>query len=96
MSWHSLHFSSSFTSAAIPGPNVSGIFTITYAAQFALRAIRRLPRMTAAEPFDQASEFHQVRHPEERTLPAHDDLGIRGRKIRPLWGNRANGLIINL
>ncbi len=77
-------------------PSVSGIFAITYAAQFALRPIGPLQRVTSAEPFYQSSEFHQVRDPEERPLLAHDDLRILGKKVRPLWGNRANGLIINL
>ncbi len=77
-------------------PIDSGIVTITDAAQFALRPIRRLPRITSAELFHQSSEFHQVRHPEERSLPAHDELRILGKKVRPLGRNRANGLVIHL
>ena len=77
-------------------PSTGGIFTLTPAAQFALRAIGRLQRITSAEPLDQSSEFHQVRHPEERSPLAHDDLRVLGNKVRPLRGNRANGLIINL
>ncbi len=77
-------------------PNNCGIFTITPAAQFALRPIGRLQRITSAEPLDHSSEFHQVRHPEERSPLAHDDLRVLGNKVRPLRGNRANGLIINL
>jgi hypothetical protein len=77
-------------------PSNGGIFAITHAAQFALRPIGRLQRITSAEPLDQSSEFHQVRHPEERSPLAHDDLRVLGNKVRPLRGNRANGLIINL
>jgi len=49
-----------------------------------------------AEPFHQPSEFHQVRQPEQCSPLAHDDLRIRGNKVRPLRGDRANDLIINL
>ena len=73
-----------------------GIFTITHAAQFSLHPIGRLQRITSAEPLNQSSEFHQVRHPEERSPLAHDDLRVLGNNVRPLRGNRANGLIINL
>jgi hypothetical protein len=72
------------------GLSVCGIIAITHAAQFALRPIGRLQRTTSTEP------FHQVRHPDERSPLAHDDLGILGPTVRPLWGNGANGLIINL
>jgi hypothetical protein len=77
-------------------PSISGIFAITHAAQFALRLIGRFQRITSAEPFYQSSEFQQVRHPKERSPLAHDDLRILGNKVRPLWGNRANDLIVNL
>jgi hypothetical protein len=77
-------------------PSTGGIFAITPAAQFALRPMGRLQRITSAEPLDQSSEFHQVRHPEERSPLTHDDLRVLGNKVRPLRGNRANGLIINL
>lgn len=75
---------------------MSGIFLLTSAAQFALHLIGRLQRITSAEPFYESSEFHQVRHPQKRPLLAHHDLRIRGHKVRPLRGNRANGLTINL
>jgi hypothetical protein len=77
-------------------PSICGIFIITHAAQFTLRLIGHLPRIPPAEPFYQSSECHQVRHPEKRSPLAHDDLRILGTKVRPLWGNRANDLIINL
>ena len=74
----------------------SGIFIITHAAQSALRPIGRLQRTTSTDPFYQPSELHQVRYPEKRSLLAQDELRIRGKKIRPLRGNRANGLVIDL
>jgi len=77
-------------------PSTGGILTLTPAAQFALRPIGRLQRITSAEPLDQSNEFHQVRHPEDRSPLAHDDLRVLGNKVRSLRGNRANGLIINL
>lgn len=77
-------------------PSTGGIVTITLAAQFALRPIGRLPRILSAEPLDQSSELHQVRHPEERSPLAQDDLRVLGNKVRPLRGNRAKGLIITL
>ncbi len=49
-----------------------------------------------AEPCYQPSEFYQVRQPEECSPLAHDDLRIRGNKVRPLRGNRAHDLIFNL
>lgn len=77
-------------------PIGSGIFVVTHAAQFALRPIGCLPRTTSAEPFYQPSEFHQVRHPEKRSPLAQDELRIRDGNVRPLWWDRATGLVIDL
>jgi hypothetical protein len=77
-------------------PMVSGIINITYAAQFALRSIGRLQRTASTEPFYQPSQFHQVRHPENRSPLAQDEFRILGGNVRPLWRDRATGLVIDL
>jgi hypothetical protein len=76
-------------------PMVSGIIAITHAAQFALRSIGRLQRTTSTEPFYQPSEFHQVRHPENCSPLAQNELWILGGNVRPLWGDCATGLVID-
>lgn len=43
----------------------------------------------------QAFEFQQIRHAEERTMLAYDDLRIGSNEIRPLRRNRADRDIIN-
>ena len=53
-------------------------------------------RKAAGRSFDQASEFHQVRHPENRSPLAQNELRILGGNVRPLWRDRATGLVIDL
>jgi hypothetical protein len=48
-----------------------------------------------AEPIYQAFEFQQIRHAEERTILAYDDLGIGSNEIRPVRRNRAHRDIID-
>jgi len=54
-----------------------------------------LPRITLAELIYQAFEFQQIRHAEERTILAYDDLRIGSNEIRPLRRNRADRDIID-
>jgi len=53
-------------------------------------------RIAPAEPIHQAGEFQQVRDPEQRPLPAQNDLGIRSNNVRPLRPNRANSPVVGL
>ena len=73
-----------------------GVFSVTPAAVFPLRTICRLHCIPFAQLLDQPGEFQQIRHTEKRTLLAEDDLRIRSRTIRPLWGNSTNGRLIDL
>jgi len=72
-----------------------GVFLFTRAAKLTLRIVWLLPRITLAELIYQAFEFQQIRHPEERTILAYDDLRIGSNEIRPLRRNRANRDIID-
>src|SRR5215472_1572701 len=54
-----------------------------------------LSRITLAELIYQAFEFQQIRHAEERTILAYDDLRIGSNDIRPLRRNRADRDIID-
>ena len=54
-----------------------------------------LPRIRPAELIYQASEFQYIRHAEERTILAYDDLRIGSDEIRPLRRNRADRDIID-
>jgi hypothetical protein len=72
-----------------------GIFTLTTAAQSALQFISRRLRMTLAQVFYQPSELQEIRHPEQRTVPAQDDFRVRRYEIRPLSGHGADGFLIN-
>ena len=54
-----------------------------------------LSRITLAELIYQAFEFQQIRHAEERTILAYDDLRIWSNEIRPLQWNRADRHIID-
>ena len=56
---------------------------------------RLLSRITLAELIYQAFEFQQIRHAEERTILAYDDLRIGSNEIRPLRRNRADRDIID-
>jgi hypothetical protein len=60
-----------------------------------LRIVWLLSRNTLAELIYQAFEFQQIRHAEERTILAHDDLRVGSYEIRPLRRNRANRYIID-
>jgi len=48
-----------------------------------------------AELVYQPRQFQQISHPEERTMPAKDDLRVRSNDIGPLRRNRANGGLID-
>jgi hypothetical protein len=72
------------------------VFSLTSAAEFPLHLIGLLPRITFAQLLDQPGEFQQIRHAEERTLRAEDELRIRHRAIRPLRGNSTHGRLIDL
>jgi hypothetical protein len=72
-----------------------GVVSFTTAAKLTLRIIWLLPRITLAELIYQAFEFQQIRHAEERTILAYDDLRIGSNEIRPLRRNRADGDIID-
>jgi hypothetical protein len=60
-----------------------------------LRIVWLLSRNTLAELIYQAFEFHQIRHAEERTILAYDDLRVGSNEIRPLRRNRADRDIID-
>ena len=75
---------------------VCGVFSLTLAAEFTLHTICLLQRITSAQLIYQPCEFQQIRHAEERTLRADDDLRIRSHEIRPLRWNRADGRLIDL
>jgi hypothetical protein len=72
-----------------------GVFSLTIAAKLTLRIVWLLSRITLAELIYQAFEFQQIRHAEERTILAYDDLRIGGNEIRPLRRNRADRHIID-
>ena len=72
-----------------------GVFSFTNAAKLTLRIVWSLPRITLAELVYQAFEFQQIRHAEERTILAYDDLRIGSNEIRPLRRNRAHRDIID-
>jgi len=72
-----------------------GVFSLTVAAKLTLRIIWLLPRITLAELIYQAFEFQQIRHAEERTILAYDDLRIGSNELRPLRRNRADRDIID-
>jgi hypothetical protein len=77
-------------------PSVAcGVFSLTLAAEFPLHAICRLHRITSAKLLYQPGEFQQIRHAEERTPLADDNLRIRRDEIRPLRWNRADSRIID-
>lgn len=78
------------------GSSPSGIFSLTPAAEFALRLISRLHRTTSTESFYQSSELHEIRDAEERAPAAHDDLRIGGNEVSPLRRHGANSTVINL
>lgn len=52
--------------------------------------------MISTELIDQSCQFQQIRHAEERTVMAENDLRVRGHKIRPLRRNRAESPILSL
>ena len=60
-----------------------------------LRIVWLLSRITLAELIYQTFEFQQIRHAEERTILAYDDLRIGYNEIRPLRRNRADRDIID-
>jgi len=43
----------------------------------------------------QTGEVHQVREPEECAASSHDHFKIRGDKVSPLRGNRANRSVVD-
>ena len=72
-----------------------GVFLFTRAAKLTLRIVWPLPRITLADLIYQAFEFQQIRHAEERTILAYDDLRIGSNAIRPLRRDRADRDIID-
>ena len=72
-----------------------GVFSFTIAAKLILRIVWLIPRITLAKLIYQAFEFQQIRHAEERTILAYDDLRIGSNEIRPLRRNRADRDIID-
>ena len=73
-----------------------GIYVITLAAQFPLRLIPPLPRVPSQQPFYKSGKLEQIRYPQERAPPTHDDLWIRSRQLCPLGRHTADGPLINL
>lgn len=73
-----------------------GIFRFTFAAEFTLRTVLPFRRLTPGELIDQPRKVQQIRHPEQRSMLAQDDLRIRSDQIRPLLRNRADRSIIYL
>ena len=73
-----------------------GIFPLTLAAEFALRLIAHLPRLPSAQTAQKSLQFQQVPEAEQRPSPAEDDFRVRGHKVRPLRGNRADRHLVNL
>jgi hypothetical protein len=57
---------------------------------------RCLARPLLAETRHQIGEFEQVCDPKEGTPLPHNDLGIRGDRVRPLRRNRANDGLVDL
>jgi hypothetical protein len=49
----------------------------------------------SAELVYESSKFDQIRHAEERSVLAHDDLWVKSNEVRPLRRNRADGLVID-
>jgi hypothetical protein len=76
--------------------STGGVISLTYAATLTLRIVWPLSRITLAELIYQAFEFQQIRHAEERTILAYDDLRVGSNEIRPLRRNRADRDIIDL
>jgi hypothetical protein len=72
-----------------------GVFSLTFAAEFTLHTIGLPHHITSAKLLYQPGEFQQIRHAEERTLLADDDLRVRHGEIRPLRRNRADGSLID-
>ena len=72
-----------------------GVFSFTLAAEFTLPTFCLLHRITSAKLIYQPYEFQQIRHAEERTPLADDNLRIRRDEIRPLRWNRADSRIID-
>ena len=56
---------------------------------------RSLARPPLAKMRHQIGEFEQVRDPKEGTPLPHNDLGIRGGRVRPLQRNRANDGVVD-
>ena len=52
--------------------------------------------MALVETRHQSSKFHQVGDAQERTPLAHDHLRIGSGEVRPLRGNGADSLVIDL
>ena len=44
---------------------------------------------------DKTGQPHKIDNPKKRPPAPHDDLGIRGRSVGPLWGNRANCAVVD-
>jgi hypothetical protein len=68
---------------------------LTLAAEFTLHTFCRLHRITSAKLLYQPGEFQQIRHAEERTPLADDNLRIRRDEICPQRWNRADSHIID-
>jgi hypothetical protein len=72
-----------------------GVFSLTTAAKLTLRIVWLLPQIRLPELIYQAFEVQQIRHAEERTILAYDDLRIGSNEIPPLRRNRADRDIID-
>ena len=44
---------------------------------------------------DKTGQPHEVDNPKKRPPAPRDDLGIRGRSVGPLWGNRTNCAVVD-
>ena len=64
--------------------------------EISLHASRRLATVLSAELIHKPRQFQQIRHAEERTMLAYDDLRVRSNEVRPLRRNGADRRIIDL
>ena len=54
------------------------------------------PFLPAAQTAQKPLQFQQVPEAEQRPSPAEDDIRVRGHKVRPLRGDRADRHLVNL
>ena len=76
--------------------SLSGVISLTLAAQSPLHFIRHLPHTAAAEAGYQLRQRDQVSDSAKRTPIAENDLRVRGHDVRPLPRNGAKSVLVDL